>query len=83
MLRFDLRLLPEDEATNDTDLKIITAANEEAKSGAAHLKKLVGKKRCHKHPSAPNKIRVFAVKGGNPHAELVAYCCPAFVKLMH
>ena len=82
MLRFDIRLLPEDEATNEADLKLIHAANEEAKTGAAHLKKLVGKKRCHKHPSAPNKIRVFAVKGAGPQAQLVSYCCAGFVKMI-
>jgi hypothetical protein len=78
MIRFDLKLLPVDE--NAKDSKVIEAANAEAKHAYEHLKKLIGKRKCRKHPSSPNKLRIFAVKGAGPRAELVAYCCPDFIK---
>jgi hypothetical protein len=78
MIRFELKLLPEEE--NGADSKIVTASNAEAKHAYEHLKKLIGKRKCRKHPSSPNKLRIYAVKGGNPRAELLAYCCPAFLK---
>jgi hypothetical protein len=80
MIRFELRLLPEE--GNATDLKAITSANAIAEHSYHHLKKLIGKRRCRKHPSSPNKLRVFAVKGSDPKVELVFYCCPDFVKTL-
>lgn len=79
MIRFDLKLL-EDDGSNPANSKVIEASNQEAKHACNHLKKLIGKRKCRKHPSSPNKLRIYAVLGGNPKAELVAYCCPAFVK---
>jgi len=79
MIRFDLKLL-EDEGKNAADSKAIASSNEIAKHACNHLKKLIGKKKCRKHPSSPNKIRLFAVLGGDPKAEIVSYCCPDFVK---
>ena len=78
MIRFELKLLPEDE--NSADAKVISTSNAEAKHALEHLKKLIGKRRCRKHPSSPNKLRIYAVKGAGPRAELIAYCCPDFVK---
>jgi len=78
MLRFELRLLPEE--GNGSDITAIKSANAIAEHSYHHLKKLIGKRRCRKHPSSPNKLRVFAVKGGDPKVELVSYCCPDFVK---
>ena len=78
MIRFELKLLPEDEDSSDT--KVIASSNAVAKHAYEHLKKLIGKRRCRKHPSSPNKLRIYAVKGGDPKAELVSYCCPDFVK---
>jgi hypothetical protein len=80
MVRFDIKLISENEAQNDAEAKIIHASNLSAQVGMRHLKKLLRTKRCHKHPSAPNKIRVFAVKGGDPKAEVVSYCCSFFLK---
>jgi hypothetical protein len=80
MLRLELRLLPQGE--NEKENKIIASSNALAERGFAHLKKLIGKKRCRKHPSSPNKIRVYAVKGGDPKAEVVVYCCPHFLKAL-
>ncbi len=82
MVRFDIKLISENEAQNDTEAKLIADANTAAKAGMAHLKKILRHRKCHKHPSAPNKIRVFAVKGGEPRAEMFSYCCPAFLKLI-
>ncbi len=82
MVRFDIKLISENEAQNDTEAKLIADANIAAKAGMAHLKKILRHRKCHKHPSAPNKIRVFAVKGGEPRAEMFSYCCPAFLKLI-
>jgi len=82
MVRFDIKLLSDNEAQNDADAKLIAAANKAAKFGMAHLKKILRHRKCHKHPSAPNKIRVFAIKGGDPKAEMFSYCCPAFLKLI-
>jgi hypothetical protein len=79
MIRFDLRLLPA-EGSNPADAEAIAAANAIAEHSCKHLKKLIGKRRCRKHPSSPNKLRIFAVKGEGPRVELVAYCCPDFVK---
>jgi len=81
MIRFDLKLL-EDEGNNPADSKAIAHSNEVAQHACNHLKKLIGKKKCRKHPSSPNKIRMYAILGGDPKAELVSYCCPAFVKLL-
>lgn len=79
MIRFDLKLL-EDNASNPEESKKIAEANAAAQHACNHLKKLIGKRKCRKHPSSPNKIRLFAQLGGDPRAELVAYCCPDFVK---
>jgi hypothetical protein len=78
MIRIELKLLPMDE--EGADEKVITTSNASAKHAYEHLKKLIGKRRCRKHPSSPNKLRIYAVKGGDPKAELVSYCCPDFVK---
>ena len=81
MIRFELKLLPE-EGSNEADKKVISTSNAVATHAYNHLKKLIGKRKCRKHPSSPNKLRIFAVKGSDPRAELVSYCCPAFVKLL-
>jgi len=81
MIRFDLKLL-EDDGSNPADSKEISSSNEAATHACNHLKKLIGKKKCRKHPSSPNKIRLFAVLGKDPRGEIVSYCCPAFVKLI-
>jgi hypothetical protein len=79
MIRIELKLL-QDEGSNPADSKVISDANEVARHACNHLRKLIGKRKCRKHPSSPNKLRIYAVKGGDPKAELVAYCCPDFVK---
>ncbi|MDI1353336.1 MAG: hypothetical protein PSX36_00365 [bacterium] len=78
MIRFVLKLLPED--PTGADSKVIETSNVAAKHAFEHLKKLIGKRKCRKHPSSPNKIKVYAVKGADPKAELMAYCCPEFIK---
>jgi hypothetical protein len=79
MIRFELKLL-EDNGSNPEESKVISSSNGEAQHAYNHLKKLIGKRKCRKHPSSPNKLRIYAVLGGDPKAELVSYCCPAFVK---
>ena len=80
MIRFELKLLPT-EGANPAEAKEITDANELAELSYKHLKKLIGHRRCRKHPSSPNKLRVFAEKGSKyPRVEVVSYCCPNFVK---
>jgi hypothetical protein len=80
MIRFELKLLPV-EGANPAEAKEIVSANELAELSYKHLKKLIGNKRCHKHPSSANKLRVFAEKGSKyPRVEVVSYCCPDFVK---
>ena len=80
MIRFELKLLPEDGASA-AELKKINAANELAELSYRHLKKHIGHRRCHKHPSSPNKLRVFAeVDAKYPRVEVVSYCCQNFVK---
>jgi hypothetical protein len=79
MIRFDLKLL-EDNGSNPAESKAISHSNELAQHACNHLKKLIGKRKCRKHPSSPNKLRIYAILGGEPKAELVSYCCPAFVK---
>jgi hypothetical protein len=78
MIRFELKLLSEEE--NGGPAEVINTSNAVAKHACQHLKKLIGKRRCRKHPSSANKLRVYAVKGGDPKAEVVAYCCPDFLK---
>lgn len=75
MVRLELKLLAGDES----DQKI-SAANALADKSLNHLKKLIGNRRCHKHPSYVNKIKVIAVKDANPKVEIVDYCCPDFHK---
>jgi hypothetical protein len=79
MIRFELKLLTDD-GSNAAESKIISTSNAVAQHAYNHLKKLIGKRKCRKHPSSPNKLRVYAVKGGDPKAELLSYCCPAFLK---
>lgn len=81
MIRFDLRLL-EDDGKNAEESKVISSSNEVALHACNHLKKLIGRKKCRKHPSSPNKIRLYATLGGDPRAEIVSYCCPDFVKTL-
>ena len=78
MIRFELKLIPVEEAANEKEKQVIASSNALAEHSFKHFKKLVGQRKCRKHPSSPNKIRIHAVKGGDPKAELVAYCCPAF-----
>ena len=63
------------------DAKIINDSNQKATFGMKHVRRLIENKRCRKHPSSPNKIRVTAIKGGEPKAELVVHCCPEFLKV--
>lgn len=79
MIRFDLKLLEQDENPS-ADSNAIAHSNEVAQFTCNHLKKLIGKRKCRKHPSSPNKIRMYAVLNGDPRAEIVSYCCPEFVK---
>jgi hypothetical protein len=79
MIRFELKLLPVD-GVSPAESEEINSANAIAEHSCKHLKKLLGKRRCRKHPSSPNKLRIYAVKGAGPKVELVAYCCPDFVK---
>jgi hypothetical protein len=80
MIRFELKLLPT-EGAKGADAKAIEDANQLAEHSYKHLKKLIGNKRCHRHPSSPNKLRVFAEKGSKyPRVEVVSYCCENFVK---
>lgn len=78
MIRIDLKLLPVDE--NGADAKKIEAANTEATIASVHLRKLLGKRKCRKHPSSPNKIRITASLNGKPEAALMFVCCPDFAK---
>ncbi|MBX3164665.1 MAG: hypothetical protein KF900_09290 [Bacteroidetes bacterium] len=78
MIRIDIKLLPEDESGKDTAL--ISAANAEAETGGKHLERLIGTRKCRKHPSNINKIRVIAVKGGSPKMEVLNMCCVDFYK---
>ncbi len=80
MLRFELKLIPIEDAVNEADAKVITESNAAAEHSCRHLKKILGKKRCRKHPSSPNKLKIFAVKGGDPTAQLSSWCCPTFLK---
>ena len=77
MIRIDIKLLPE-EGGKDADL--VAAANAEATKGGEHLRKLIGDRKCRKHPSNINKIRVYAVKGGRPKMEVMNIVCIDFYK---
>jgi len=77
MIRFELKLLQNENESADPE---VTSSNAVAQHSYQHLKKLIGKRKCRKHPSSPNKLRVFAVRGADPRVELVSYCCPDFVK---
>lgn len=80
MIRFELKLLPA-EGASAAELKEINSANQLAELSFKHLKKLIGNRRCRKHPSSANKLRVFAEKNAKyPRVEVVSYCCPDFVK---
>ena len=82
MIRFELKLLPADGAS-PAELQEINEANQLAELSFRHLKKLIGHRRCRKHPSSPNKLRIFAEKGSEyPRVEVVNYCCPHFVKTL-
>jgi hypothetical protein len=81
MIRFELKLLPV-EGSNAAELELIKVANASAEHSCKHLKKLIGKRKCRKHPSSPNRLRINAVKGADPTVDLVAYCCPDFVKTL-
>ena len=78
MVRIDIKLLPLEEGAPDAAL--IAAANNEAETGGKHMEKLIGMRRCRKHPSNINKIRVHAVKGSKPRLEVLNICCLDFYK---
>lgn len=75
MVRLELKLL----AGSESEPKIANA-NALAEKSMVHLKKLIGNRRCHKHPSYVNKVKVIAVKDADPKIELMDYCCPDFYK---
>ena len=75
MVRVELKLL----AGSENDPKIANA-NALADKSMNHLKKLIRDRKCHKHPSYVNKVKVIAVKDADPKVELVDYCCPDFYK---
>lgn len=75
MIRVEVKLLPED--GNDAQA---ANANAIAKHSSDHLRYLIGNRKCRKHPSNNNKIRVFAVKNSDPKMEIVSICCTDFYK---
>lgn len=75
MVRVEIKLLPEDGGD-----AAVAKANQEAQHGGEHLRYLIGNRKCRKHPSNNNKIRVHAVAGGNPKLEVVSICCTDFYK---
>lgn len=77
MVRFELKLLPE----NDSDASI-ALANSLADKSMNHIKGIIGNKRCHKHPSYVNKIKIVAVKDQDPKIQVVDYCCKDFHKIL-
>lgn len=77
MIRIECKLLPEGEGGNE---QVIAESNADAKRSSDHLRYLIGNKKCRKHPSNNNKIRVLAVMGGNPKMEIVNLCCTDFYK---
>lgn len=77
MVRFDLKLLPE----NAEDASI-SLANSLADKTMKHLKGIVGNKKCHKHPSYVNRIKINAVKDQDPKVQVVDYCCGEFYKIL-
>jgi hypothetical protein len=79
MIRFQLKLLRVPEGASSEELKVIDASNEIATKSFNHLKKILGKRKCRKHPSSPNKMRISAVMGKGPEVEMLAYCCKKFV----
>lgn len=77
MVRIDIKLLSEEGAKNPA---AVAAANADAEQGGKHLERLIGKRKCRKHPSQINRIRVYAVEGGNPKMEVLSMCCMDFYK---
>ncbi len=76
MVRVEIQLLPEE----GNDRQEIQKANAEAHHGGEHLRVLVGNRKCSRHPSANNKLRVIAVKGGDPKLEVISMCCIRYYK---
>jgi hypothetical protein len=79
MIRFQLKLIPVTDDLGADELKVINESNNVATKAFEHLKKILGKRKCRKHPSSPNKIRVIATKGAGPEVMMMAYCCKKFV----
>jgi hypothetical protein len=79
MIRFELKLLPLKEGISAEEARIITDSNIVAEHSYHHLKKLISNRKCRKHPSTPNKLCVFAKRGGEPEIEMIDYCCRNFV----
>jgi hypothetical protein len=75
MVRFQVKLLPENAAD-----PAVAIANDLADKSMHHMEKIIGNRKCHKHPSYVNKIKVVAVKNQDPKVEVVDYCCPDFYK---
>ncbi|HQQ94500.1 MAG TPA: hypothetical protein PLQ93_08090 [Bacteroidia bacterium] len=75
MVRFQLKPISE----NASD-PAVAAANALADKSMKHMEKIIGSRKCHKHPSYVNKIKIVAVKGQDPKVEVVDYCCPDFYK---
>ncbi len=77
MVRLEVKLITE----NETDPTVVSA-NALADKVFTHLKKLIGNRKCHKHPSYVNKLKIHAIKNADPKIEIVDYCCPEFNKAL-
>jgi len=73
MIRFNLRLLPE----NPSD-KEVSKSNAAAELSCTHVTSLIGTLKCKKHPSFKNVISIIAKKGEDPKAEIIRVCCSDF-----
>jgi len=73
MIRFNLKLLPENPADKE-----VTKSNAAAEKGYEHISYLIGSMKCRKHPSFKNVVNIIAVKGADPKAEVMRVCCQKF-----
>ena len=77
MIRVDVVLLP----VEGKNAAAAETANAVAKHSSDHLRYLIGNRKCRKHPSNNNRIRLYAtLDEKNPKMEIMSICCTDFYK---
>lgn len=79
MIRYLVKMIEETEKNK----KANSVANKKAQNLLDHIKKLVNKMKCKKHPNHINVIKIISRVDKDPKIELTKVCCSDFEKLLN